>query len=174
MDIDEQRRAHDLVEKSQRDASALSQRLEQTLECMLDGFFLLDHKWRFSFINAVGEQLLKRNREDLIGKGIWAEFPEAVGTPFEEHYCRAIETGESVAFDAWYEPLSTWFAVRAYRVADGLAVHYQDTTRRRQADQQLRLLKSAIEHIDDVVLITQAEPLEHPGPTLVEAVRQQS
>lgn len=167
VDIDQQKRAHDLIEKSQREASILSQRLEQTLEGMLDGFFTLDHDWRFSYINAVGERLLKRRREDLIGRNVWEEFPEAAATVFEEHFRHTMETGEAVAFATWYEPLSTWFEVRAYRVADGLAVHYQDTTQRRQADQQLRLLQSAIEHINDIVLITEAEPLEEPGPRIV-------
>ena len=167
VDIDQQKRAHDLVEKSQREATVLSQRLEQTLEGMLDGFFTVDHDWCFSYINTVGERLLKRDREDLIGRNVWTEFPEAAGTIFEENYRHAMETGEAVAFATWYEPLSTWFEVRAYRVAGGLAVHYQDTTQRRRVDQQLRLLQSAIEHIDDVVLITEAEPLDEPGPRIV-------
>ncbi|MBK6470150.1 MAG: PAS domain S-box protein [Betaproteobacteria bacterium] len=43
----------------------------------------------------------------------------------------------------------------------------QDVTESRQEQQQLRLLQTAVAQLDDMVLITAAEPLEEPGPPIV-------
>jgi PAS domain S-box-containing protein len=166
-DIEEQKRSRELNEQRQREANELSKRLTVTLEGMIDGFHTLDHEWRVTFINRVGAQLVQRSREDLIGKNLWEEFPEIVGTVVEEKYRHAMSTGETVAFDIWFEPLETWFEIRAYRTAEGLGVHYQDITERRRADQELRLLHSAVDHTNDIVMITEAEPIDAPGPKIV-------
>jgi PAS domain S-box-containing protein len=43
----------------------------------------------------------------------------------------------------------------------------QDVTESRQEQQQLRLLQTAVAQLDDIVLITAAEPLDEPGPPIV-------
>jgi diguanylate cyclase (GGDEF)-like protein/PAS domain S-box-containing protein len=48
-----------------------------------------------------------------------------------------------------------------------LAGTAQDITARRTAQQQLNLLGACIERTNDVVMITEAEPLDEPGPRIV-------
>ena len=43
----------------------------------------------------------------------------------------------------------------------------QDVTESRREQQQLRLLEAAVARLNDVVLITEAEPLDEPGPRIV-------
>ncbi len=43
----------------------------------------------------------------------------------------------------------------------------QDVSSRRASQDQLKLLQSAVEALNDVVLITEAEPLQEPGPRIV-------
>jgi PAS domain S-box-containing protein len=43
----------------------------------------------------------------------------------------------------------------------------QDITERHHAQQQLRLLQASVEQLNDVVLITEAGPLQEPGPRIV-------
>ena len=43
----------------------------------------------------------------------------------------------------------------------------QDVTRLRAADAQMRLLESAVSRLNDIVLITEAEPVNDPGPRIV-------
>jgi serine phosphatase RsbU (regulator of sigma subunit) len=66
---------------------------------------------------------------------VWAEFPEAVGTPFSEHYERVAATGQPASFVAWFEPLQIWFQVHAFRTTAGLVVTYDDVTELRQVQQ---------------------------------------
>ena len=54
-------------------------------------------------------------------------------------------------------------AGRATRMVGSLA----DVTERHHAEQELRLLKAAIDNANDAILITEAEPIDQPGPRVV-------
>ncbi len=109
-------------------AQRFSRRLTDTLESITDGFFTLDKDWRFSYLNAEAERLLNRNRGELLGRVVWSEFPEAVGSSYQHHYERARSTGISVVFEEYYPPLDRWFSVRAFPTPEGIAVYFQDVT----------------------------------------------
>ncbi|WP_432520437.1 PAS domain-containing protein, partial [Kineococcus sp. SYSU DK006] len=119
-------------------------RVSRVLESMSSAFFSLDRSWRFSYVNAEGEKLLQRTREELLGQDVWELFPDAVGTEFEVQYRRAVDTGEQVNFEAYYPaPLDRWYEVRAWRDPDGLSVYFLDVTARRAAQQQAEAERAA-------------------------------
>ena len=125
-------------------ASESSARAERTLELMGDAFFSLDRSWRFTYVNREAERLLGRGREELLGRDVWECFPEAVGSPFEEQYRRAVATGEPARFEQWFAPLGRHFEVRAHPGPEGLSVYFSDVTGRRQtALQRDRALRAA-------------------------------
>lgn len=109
-----------------------SQQLLVTLENISDAFFSLDLDWRFTYVNPQMTRLVNRSFEELIGKNIWEEFP-AAGTLFEQEYRRAIVEQVTVSFEAFYPPFNVWFGVRAYPMASGLAVYFQDVTQQKNA-----------------------------------------
>jgi len=83
--------------------------VDPMLERMPVGLYVLDRDWRFSYVNAEAEQLIGRQRDDVLGQTLWEAFPAAVGTEIEESYRRAVATGESVSFETYYpEPLNAW------------------------------------------------------------------
>lgn len=152
----------------QQEGSALRDRLTRTLENMADAFYTLDSTWRFTYLNPRAESLLRRNRDALLGEVVWTEFPETVGSRFEVEYRRAAESGETVNFEEFYTPLARWFRVTVHPSADGLAVYFRDITRDRARDQQLRLLDAAVARMNDILLITEADPIAPPfGPRIV-------
>ena len=148
-------------------AQALADRLQETLESITDALFTLDLEWRFTYLNTRAEQVLHRSRDELLGRNVWEEFAPAVGSAFDIEYHRAMKEQEPVVFEQFYPPLNTWFEVHAYPSPNGLAVYFQDITARRKADAQIRLLETAIAHLNDVVIITEAEPVSVPGPRIV-------
>ena len=107
----------------------------RVLETMTDAFFSLDREWRFTYVNSEAERVLLRPAHELVGHGIWEEFPAAVGTRFESAYRGAVESGRTVSFEEYYpEPLNAWFEVRAWPGPDGLSVYFQDVSARRRAE----------------------------------------
>jgi PAS domain S-box-containing protein len=108
------------------------------LESITDAFFAVDRDWRFTYLNREAERLLRRSRDELLGRGLWAEFPEAVGATFERQYRRAMTEQETVQFEEYYAPLGIWVDVRAFPAADGLSVYFRDVTARKLAEEAIR------------------------------------
>ena len=124
--------AYDITD--QRDAEL---RVTRVLEAMPAGFYSLDREWRFTHVNAAAEKLLLRNRDELLGRVIWDEFPAAVDSVFEEGYRRAVATGQQVSFPAYYPPpLDGWYEIRAWPSPDGLSVYFLDITARHREEQR--------------------------------------
>ena len=112
---------------------SLGVRLTATLESITDGFFTLDRDWRFTYVNAAAERILECSRGELLGRNVWTRFKETVGTPFEQHYRRALADNTTSSFEAFYPQLEKWFAARVYPSPDGLAVYFQDVTELRRS-----------------------------------------
>lgn len=119
-------------------AEAARHRIANILESITDAFFALDNEWRFTYINQQAEKFLHRTREELLGKNVWHEFPEATGLAFFEQYHRAISEQVSVEFEEFSPLLNKWFNVHAYPAREGLSVYFQDITERKQAQEELQ------------------------------------
>ena len=159
-DITEQKLDQDRME-------ALEAQLTTTLESITDGFYVLGKDWEFMFVNGPAERMLKRRSEDLLGKRIWQEFPEAVGTSIEKHCQLAVNEQRTARFEILYEPLNTWFDFHVYPTKAGLAVYFQDVTQRRKQQAQLRLLQKAVARLNDMVIIMEAGDQHESGPRIV-------
>lgn len=120
----------------QREQAAYRQ-ITQILESITDAFFALNDEWQFTYLNQQAERLLQRKREELLGQCIWDEFPEAVGSLFYQEYHRAVTEQVSVAFETFYPPLNSWFAVHAYPGEQGLSVYFQNINDRKQTEKAL-------------------------------------
>lgn len=78
-----------------------------------------------------------RSADRLTGAVVWNQFPDAVGTAFEERYHRAMETQEPVAFEEYCPTLEAWLAVRAYPSETGLSSYFRDVTERKERERRL-------------------------------------
>jgi PAS domain S-box-containing protein len=161
----------DITEKKQAKAAAerLAERMTTTLESITDAFYTVDREWRFTYLNGQATESLRRNREDLIGKVLWEEFPDLEASGFGREYRRAVAENRPVELVDFYPALACWFEVRAYPSAEGLAVHFYDVTERRQSQEHLRILENCVSRITDIVVITEALPLSvvDDGPRIL-------
>ena len=143
-DIDEHKQAEKertqllAREQAAREAAVRSEnRTRNILESIADAFFSVDNEWRFTYLNSRAEQLLFKTKEELIGKCIWDEFPETVGSTFKSESYRAVSCQVTVHFEEFYQPLETWLEVRSYPYQDGLSVFLRDVTTRKQSEAAL-------------------------------------
>ncbi|BDI17245.1 sensor histidine kinase [Nostoc cf. commune SO-36] len=134
--ITEELVAHEQAAHAQ--SKAARTRIANLLESISDGFFALDKKWRFTYVNGQAERLLQTTQNQLLGKNIWEVFPEIIGTTFYREYQRAILEQVSVEFEEFYPLLNCWLQVHAYPAKDGLSVYFQDITERRKTSVALR------------------------------------
>ncbi|WP_297797674.1 PAS domain S-box protein [uncultured Marinobacter sp.] len=122
-----------------------AERQSTIFESITDAFFTLDKDWRFIYVNKRSEEILRRSREELLGRTLWEWFPEAIGSEFDDQYRYAMEKGESVAFEAYYPPLREWFEVSAYPSEEGLSVYYRSITERKEAQEKLETTLKELE-----------------------------
>lgn len=111
---------------------------EIVLESMTDGFYLLNDHLQIIYINEIGEDLLQSKRGHIVGRGLLEGFPEAMGTPFHYQYERVLNEQIIIEFIDYYQPLDTWFQVKACPLKKGgLAVYFQDVSERKKTEAQL-------------------------------------
>ena len=144
-----------------------AQRLATTLETISDALVIFDQSWCVTYVNAQAEKLLLRRRDTLLNKNLWDEFPDLKDTLFEMYYRAAVRTLQPQQFEAFYAPLALWLDVSACPSDEGLVVHFRNVTQRRADQAQLLLLSAAVARISDMVVITEAEPIDRPGPRIV-------
>ena len=71
-----------------------------------------------------GGGALGRSRDELLGKNIWEEFPQAEGSVSDRQIEWAMEEGIATEFEAESPVLGAWVAARAYPSRGGLSVHF--------------------------------------------------
>jgi serine phosphatase RsbU (regulator of sigma subunit) len=102
-------------------------------------FCFLDAGWRFRYVNAEAERLMRRPRAQLLGATLWETFPQVRGTIFESAYRAAVTTGGPQTFESSFPGAREgWFEIRVWPGADGLAVYVLDVTDRRNAEVSAR------------------------------------
>ncbi|CAN5892552.1 hypothetical protein BH18ACT11_BH18ACT11_28830 [soil metagenome] len=150
IDITERKRAEEALQDA-------TERITNVLERITDAFFAVDSQWRFTYLNRQAERILQRRREELLGKSLWDEFPDAVGSRFYEKYHEAVESGTSVHFEDFYEALNHWVEVHAYPSDEGLTVYFRDVTGRKRAREALheseQRLRAVFDSTLDAILI---------------------
>src|SRR5438105_1614515 len=86
---------------------------------------------KFPFLIPEAERLLGRKRDDLIGKELWREFPELIGSPFEENYRRVLTEQVAIEFEASDSIGKIWFEMHAYPNGPGVSVFFRDVSERK-------------------------------------------
>ena len=117
-----------------------------------DAFFALDTGFRFTYLNERAETLLKRSREELIGRVMWDEFPQTVETQFPDGFHRAMDEQVPVSFEIYHTQLETWFEARAYPSETGLSVYMRDVSERKAQETTLAQHAAVVEAIRDAVV----------------------
>lgn len=121
------------------------------LESIGDAFFAVDKNWMVTYWNKEAENVLGRNREEIVGENLWVIYADAIDSDFYRQYHKAMETNENVSFEEFYPTLKKWFEVTAYPSKEGLSVYFKDVTLRKEAD--LRLTQ-ANERFEKVTMAT--------------------
>lgn len=132
-DISERKHAEDQFRK-------VAEQGRNILSSITDAFFAVDGNWCFTYLNATAELLLKRRATELLGRSMWAEFPDARDSAFGVNYMKAVAEQLPIEFEEFYPPLETWFEVHAYPYEDGLTVYFRDITERKRTEDRLSYL----------------------------------
>ncbi|MEO8358069.1 MAG: PAS domain S-box protein [Chloroflexota bacterium] len=103
------------------------------LDRISDGVVAFDRAMTPIYVNERAGQLLGREPADLIGKNLWAEYPDSMQTPFAQACQSALETQTVTAFDGSFLPVQdSWLEGRIYPSQDGLSVIFTGAAQSQQ------------------------------------------
>jgi PAS domain S-box-containing protein len=125
---------------AERERSAVANQLSLVMDATTDGVLCLDRSWKIIYRNPRAQEILQTTGE-LTGRQFWEAFPEAAfeGSPYVEHYSRAMDKGIPSRFEAFYPgPLQAWFSVVVQPADYGIVIFFHDVTHQREEAEALR------------------------------------
>lgn len=121
--------------RRQREVRDLIEERDTVLASISDAFSALDRQWRYTYVNDKVAELAGWPKEKMLGRVIWEVFPDAVGTEFQEHCERVMQTGEPSYGEFFHAPWNRWLETRIYPAKDGIIIFRADVTERRKQEQ---------------------------------------
>jgi PAS domain S-box-containing protein len=102
-----------------------------------DGFYCLDGSWRFTFVNRITLEFLKRKPEELTGKVIWELFPHLVGSTFERTCLSVMEKHSAQRIEMKSQKADVWYHIVVFPSQGGVAVYWRNITAEKQKQEAL-------------------------------------
>jgi PAS domain S-box-containing protein len=102
-----------------------------------EGVIVLDKNWRYTYANKYAGVLVHRDPASLLGKNVWEEFPEAVGSATYNAFQRAMVEQCYISHVDHYAPLKLWQENRIYPTQDGIVVFIKDISEAKEAEAEL-------------------------------------
>ncbi|MFT3844620.1 MAG: PAS domain S-box protein [Lacibacter sp.] len=110
------------------------------IEHISSGIYALDRNWNVLYMNKIAADLFKCDRDKIVGKNMWNEFPHLKLGKFYKAYLHAMHTQQEVFLEDYSEYFNIWGAVNAFPSPEGIVIVFRDVTEEKKAE--LAYLKS--------------------------------
>jgi CheY-like chemotaxis protein len=141
-----------VAERRAREAAEEAlQHLQRIHDRVSDAYLGLDDEWHITYLDEDAAGLLQDGRERLRGERLWDVLPDAVGSPLQNEFERAMSSSTSVELESYYEPFDTWFDVRAFPADGGLSVYFRDVTPRKRLEATVDEREAKLEDVTDAL-----------------------
>lgn len=112
--------------------------LNNILESITDGCLAVDNNWRVTFVNRRAEEIVQKNRNEILGRVLWEVFPRAVATPLYREFQNAMSQQACSKITVYYPPLKKWVEMHIYPCESGLSFFFRDITRLKKMEKELQ------------------------------------
>src|SRR3954468_2095228 len=139
---------------AQFQARQVVERTSDYLEGMLEGFVAYDGDWRMTYMNRAAEELLGRERRDVLGKTWHQAFPHAAGNPVDQMYQRVMRSRRAERMEYCYPHYEyRWLEISASPVAEGgVAVYFRDISELKRRERAQARLAAIVESSEDAII----------------------
>lgn len=131
-----------MVEERTRELAVANEKVTSVIESITDGFFTLNNKWEFTYVNKHQYLPKRKTATDVLGKNIWGVFPNNVDTVMYKEFHRARSEQTTVHFEFLSTPDEYWYEVIAYPYDDGICCIFKNITEKKKYEQELKRLSN--------------------------------
>lgn len=131
-----------MVEERTRELAAANEKVTSVIESITDGFFTLNNKWEFTYVNKHQYFPQRKTAKDVLGKNIWEVFPSSVDTVMYKEFHRAMSERTTVHFEFLSTSDEYWHEVIAYPYDDGICCIFKNITEKKQYEKELKRLSN--------------------------------
>ncbi len=121
----------------------------ELLEHSSDVCVMLDHDWRFTFVNRAAETLCRHERGELLGRVVWEVFPILRESSIQQAAFQAAASHATARFEQFYPRAGLWLEGEAHPSADGFSIFARDITGRKRAELELQRRDQDFQRIAD-------------------------
>ena len=152
-DITERKQIEDRLktfnEELSRKVEEKTSELTEIFERVTDGFIALDKNFCYTYMNKKAGRLTHRDPASMIGKNVWEEFPDAVGSSTYEAFNKAMKEQQYVSNTDHYAPLDIWQENFIYPSPNGLSIFIRDITERKRSEKEINKVKDLADKLID-------------------------
>src|SRR5579871_5011223 len=106
--------------------------LTEVFERITDAFIALDKDWHYTYMNKATGELIHRDPVSMIGKNVWQEFPDVVGSSTYMIFQQAMKEQKYMHNEDYYEPFDLWQENHVYPSPEGISVFIKNITERKK------------------------------------------
>lgn len=144
VDITHTKTAELELQQNERQLREYSERINNILNSITDGFIAIDNEMKVLLWNRVFEKTTGIRSVDVIGKKATEIFP-GLAQEYIERIKEALVNKETVFLDFYSSRFKIWFEVSAFPSAQGLFIYFRDITKRKRQEMLLALEKETLE-----------------------------
>lgn len=150
------RRAEWENERLETELKRSHQQILTIFESITDAFIAVDKSWNVTYLNPRSDTFLtkmNKQRQDLLGKNWWSEFPALSNSVVYDALQRAMVEHEFVEFEQFNSALYSWLHFRVYPAEDGLAIYIQDVSERKRAEEKIVEQANLLDIAQDAIIV---------------------
>ena len=142
-DVTEQRQA----ERAMRE---MENRLQTTLDGMLEGCQIIDYDWRYAYINESAAKQGRRTKKELLGHTMMKMYPSIENTELFGHLrdCMTRRIPHQMENEFIFPDGSKgWFELRIEPAPEGILILSMDITKRKELEEELNKYRFRLEQV---------------------------
>ncbi|SMO64403.1 PAS domain S-box-containing protein [Pedobacter westerhofensis] len=126
----------DIRKRAELELLKVAEEKNMILESIGDGFFTLDTHWMITYWNKEAENILKKKREEVIGRNFWDLYHGSAGTHSHLSMLKASKESKVQNYEWFVENLNCWLDVTVYPSIQGLSIFFKDITERKLGEME--------------------------------------
>ena len=144
IDITQRKTAEIELNRNEQQLREYSDRINNILNSITDGFIAVDKKMNVFLWNKVFENSTGIRSIDAIGKNVFEMLPDLRQSAFDQ-FNSAIKENKTVVHEYYKENVNSWFETTAFPSIQGLFIYFRDITKRKLQEEMLALEKEVLE-----------------------------